>query len=113
MNAPSERVRVCAERGEGGRGETRERTPTSAQTVRTPEDPTLFDLPEGREHHADLVLPVLLGNHADEELPILHRCGAERETEWEKERERQTEREGERVRLRERGRQRKRRSERK
>lgn len=50
--------------------------PTSALAVRPPQDPALLDLAEGGEHHPNLVLAVLLGHHADEELPVFHRCGA-------------------------------------
>lgn len=53
--------------------------PTSALAVRPPQDPALLDLAEGGEHHTDLILAVLLGHHADEKLPVFHRCGARME----------------------------------
>lgn len=52
---------------------------TSALAVRPPQDPALLDLAEGGEHHPDLVLAVLLGHHADEELPVFHRCEIRKE----------------------------------
>lgn len=47
---------------------------TSAQPVGAPQDPTLLDLAERREHDPDVVLVALLGHHADEQLPVFHRC---------------------------------------
>lgn len=50
-------------------------TPTSAQAVRPSEDPALLDLSERGEHDPDVVLVALLRHHANEQLPVLHRCG--------------------------------------
>lgn len=50
--------------------------PTSALAIRPPKNSALLDLTEGGEHHPDLVLAVLLGDHAYEELPVFHRCRA-------------------------------------
>ncbi len=61
-------------------------THTSAESVGPPEDPALLDLSERREHDPDVVLVALLRHHADEQLPVFHRCRAEEkkesETEW-------------------------------
>lgn len=60
-------------------------THTSAESVGPSEDPTLLDLSERGEHDPDVVLVALLRHHADEQLPVFHRCRAEkedRETVW-------------------------------
>lgn len=53
-------------------------TRTSAQSVGPSEDPALLDLSERGEHDPDVVLVALLRHHADEQLPVLHRCRAKK-----------------------------------
>lgn len=57
---------------------SRSDTHTSAQSVGPSEDPALLDLSERREHDPDVVLVALLRHHADEQLPVFHRCRAKK-----------------------------------
>lgn len=46
---------------------------TSAESVWSPQDATLLDLSQSREHDPDVILIAFLRHHADEQLSVLHR----------------------------------------
>ena len=71
--------------GEAGASDTHTHTHTSAQAVGPSEDSALLDLSECRKHHPDVVLVAFLGHHADEQLPVFHRCRQNQEEEEEEE----------------------------
>jgi len=45
---------------------------TTTESVWAAQYPALLDLAVGREHQPDVVLVALLGDHPDEQLPVLH-----------------------------------------